>query len=60
MISYLQKNINYQGRRKRTVDLDRLKDWAEGNEMKINPNRSKGLNLTRSRAKDPLNYFLGD
>jgi hypothetical protein len=23
------------------VDLDRLGDWAEGNEMKINPNKSK-------------------
>ena len=27
------------------TDLDRLKDWAEGNEMKINSNKSKALNL---------------
>ena len=40
--------------------IDRLEDWAEGNEMKINPNNSKALNFTRARVKEPLNYSLGD
>jgi len=35
-------------------------DWAEENEMKINPNKSKALSFTRVWAKDPLNYSLGD
>jgi len=37
-----------------------LGDWAEGNEMKINPNKSKAISFTRARAKDPLNYSLED
>jgi len=40
--------------------VDRLRDWAEENEMKINPNKSKALSFTRSRVKDPLNYSSGD
>ena len=35
-------------------------DWAEENEMKINPNISKALSFTRARVKDPLIYSLGD
>ena len=42
------------------TDLDRLGDWAEGNEMKINQNKSKALSFTRARVKEPLNYSLGD
>jgi hypothetical protein len=34
-------------------------DWAEVNEMKINPNKRKALSLTRAGVKDPLNYSLG-
>ena len=41
------------------TDLDSLGDWAEENEMKINPNKSKELSFTRTRVKDPLNYSLG-
>jgi len=37
-----------------------LGDWAEENEMKINPNKSKALSFTRARVKEPLNYSLGD
>jgi hypothetical protein len=37
-----------------------LEDWAEGNEMKINPNKSKALSFTRAWVKEPLNYSLGD
>jgi hypothetical protein len=40
--------------------VDRLGNWAEGNEMKINPNKSKATSFKRARAKDPLNYSLGD
>jgi len=35
-------------------------DWAEENEMKINPNKSKALNFTRAWVKKPLNYSIGD
>jgi len=37
-----------------------MRDWAEGNEMKINPNKSKALSFTIARVKDLLNYSLGD
>jgi hypothetical protein len=33
---------------------------VEGNEMKINPNKSKVLSFTRTRVKELLNYSLGD
>ena len=40
--------------------MDRLGDWAEGNGMKINPNKSKALSFKRALVKDPRNYSLGD
>jgi len=55
-----RKILNIKDVQKLQTDLDRLGDWAEGNEMKINPNKSKALSFTRARVKDPLNYFLGD
>jgi hypothetical protein len=42
------------------TDMDRLGDWAEENNMKINPNKSKALSFTIARVKDPLNYSLED
>jgi len=37
-----------------------LGDWAEENEMKINPNKSKALSFMRARVMELLNYSLGD
>jgi hypothetical protein len=42
------------------IDRDRLGQWAVGNTMKINPDKSKVLSFTRARVKDPLNYAVGD
>ena len=52
--------LNIKDVEKLQTNLDRLGDWAEENEMKINPNKSKALSFTRARMKDPLNYSLGD
>ena len=52
--------LNIKDVEKLQTDLDSLGDWAEENEMKIIPNKSKTLSFTRTRAKDPLNYSLGD
>jgi hypothetical protein len=54
-----RKISNIKDVEKSQTDLDRLGNWAEGNEMKINPNKSKALNFTRARVKDLLNYYLG-
>jgi hypothetical protein len=35
-------------------------DWADGNEIKINPNKGKAISYTTAGVKDPLNYSLGD
>ena len=51
--------LNIKGVEKLRTDLDRLGDWAEGSEMKINPNKSKTLSFTRARVEDPLNYSVG-
>jgi len=54
------KILNIKDAEKLQTDLDRLGDWAERNEMKINPNKSKALSFMRAWVKDPLNYSLGD
>jgi hypothetical protein len=41
-------------------DLDRLGDWAVGNDMKINPSKTKAISLSRARVKDTLNYTSRD
>jgi hypothetical protein len=55
-----RKILNTKGAEKLQTDLDRLGDWAKGDEMKLNPNKSKALSFTRARVKDPLNYSLGE
>ena len=41
-------------------DLDRLREWAVENAMKIIPSKSKAVRFTAARVKDPLNYSLMD
>ena len=55
-----RKILNIKDVEKLQTDLDRLGDWAEENEMKTNPNKSKALCFTTAQVKDPLNYSLGD
>jgi len=42
------------------IDLDRLGRWAVENAVKIIPGKSKAVNFTRARVKDPIYYFSGD
>ena len=51
-----RKILNIKYVEKLQTELDRLGNWAEENEMKINPNKSKALSFTRARVKDPLIY----
>ena len=53
-----RKILNIKEVEKLQTDLDRLGDWAEGNEIKINPNKSKTLSFAKARVKDPLNFPL--
>jgi len=53
-----RKIINNADMEKLQKDLDRLREWAVENEMKINPSKSKAVRFTRARVKDPLNYSL--
>ena len=55
-----RKILNIKDVEKLQTDLDILGDWAERNEMKINPNKIKALSFTKARVKDPLSYSLGD
>ena len=41
-------------------DLDRLWEWADENEIKINPSKCKAVLLTKASVKDSLNYKLRD
>ena len=52
--------LNIEDIEKLQTVLDRLRVWVEGNEMKINPNKSKALSFMRARAKDPPNHSPGD
>jgi len=51
-----RKIFNISNVEKLQTVLDRLGDYTEGNEMKINPNKTKALSFTRARVKNPLNY----
>jgi len=42
------------------IDLNRLGEWAVRRAMKINSGKTKAVSFTRARAKEPLNYILGD
>jgi len=42
------------------IDLDRLRQWAVENAIKMNPGRSKAVSFTRAQVKDPRNYVFGD
>jgi len=55
-----RKILNIKDVAKLQRDIDRLGDWAGGNETKINPNKRKALSFTRARVKELLNYSLGD
>ena len=59
VINY-KKILNIKDIEKLHTDLDRLEDWAKGNEMKIIPNKSKAPSFTTARVKDQLNYSLWD
>jgi hypothetical protein len=41
------------------TDLNRLGEWAVGNEMKINPGKIKTVSFTKDRVKERIRYFLG-
>jgi len=43
-----RKILNSKDVEKLQTYMDRLGDWAERNEMKINPNTSKPLSFTRA------------
>ena len=55
-----RKVVNNQDIDKLQTDLDKLRDWAVENGMKINPSKNRALSFTRARVKDPLNYTLRD
>ena len=55
-----RKILNIKDVEKLQTDLERVGDWAEGNEIKINQNKSNAISYTTAGLKDPLNYSLGD
>jgi hypothetical protein len=55
-----RKIINNDDMKKLQKYLDRLREWAAENAMKINPSNSKAIRFRRARVKDPLNYSLMD
>jgi len=42
------------------TDLNRLREWAVKNEMKINPSKSNAVCFTRARVKERIRYYFGD
>ena len=55
-----RKIINNENIEMLQKDLDRLREWAAENAMKINQGECKAVRFTMARVKDPLNYTLGD
>ena len=54
-----RKILNFKNVEKLQTDMNRMGDWAEGNEIKINPNKCKALSFTRARVKDPIYCSIG-
>jgi hypothetical protein len=56
-----RKILNIKGVEILQTDLDRQRVSAVGNDMKINPSKSKAISFLRARVKDTLhNTTLGD
>ena len=42
------------------TDLNRLREWTLGNEMKINLGKSTAVSFTKARVKERIRYYFGD
>jgi hypothetical protein len=42
------------------TDLNRLGEWVEENEMKINPGKRKAVSFTKASVKERIRYYLSD
>ena len=42
------------------ANLNRSGEWAVGNEMKINPGKSKTVSVRKGRVKERIRYYFGD
>ena len=42
------------------TDLNRLREWAIENGMKINPDKSKAVSFTKARVKERIGIILGN
>ena len=42
------------------TDINRLREWAVENEMKINPGKSKAVSFTKARVKERIRCYFGD
>jgi len=42
------------------TELNRLGEWAEENEMKINPDKGAAVSFTKVRVKERIRYYFGD
>jgi len=42
------------------TDPNRRREWAEDNEVRINPGKSKAVSFTKPRAKERIRYYFVD
>jgi hypothetical protein len=42
------------------LDLNKLREWASVNKMKINPGKSKSVSFTKDRVRERIKYYFGD
>jgi hypothetical protein len=41
------------------MDLNKLREWASVNKMKINPGKSKSASFTKGRVRERIKYYFG-
>jgi hypothetical protein len=42
------------------TDLNKLREWALVNKIKINPGKSKSVSFTKGRVRERIKYYFGD
>ena len=51
--------MDSSGSDKLQMDLKRLGEWAAEDEMKINPDKGKGVSFTKARVNERIRYYFG-
>jgi hypothetical protein len=59
-MTVIYRGINDSDIDKLQRDLNKLREWALVNEMKINPGKSNSVSFTEATVRERIKYYFGD